>query len=65
MFTENDIKFRFNCSRSTFEGLRLDTDYVIRISFVLSGRKLGSESYTILSPGKTLSTPEYDHNNKI
>lgn len=39
-----------NCCRSTFDGLRLDTDYVIRISFVLSGRKLGSESYTILSP---------------
>jgi hypothetical protein len=28
--------------------LRIDTEYVIKISFVLSGRKLGSESYRIL-----------------
>ncbi len=34
---------------SVFKGLRSDTDYVITISFVLSGRKLGSESFTILS----------------
>ncbi len=35
--------------RSTFVGLRTDVDYVISVSFVLSGRKLGSESFTILS----------------
>lgn len=29
-------------------GLRTDTEYVITMSFVLSGRKLGSESYRIL-----------------
>ena len=31
--------------KSTMSGLRIDTEYVIKISFVLSGRKLGSESY--------------------
>ena len=35
--------------RTTFHGLRSDTEYVIKISFMMSGRKLGSESYTILS----------------
>ena len=34
-------------------GLRNDTEYVIKISFVLSGRKLGSESYRILSNDST------------
>ena len=33
--------------KSTMKGLRNDTEYVIKISFVLSGRKLGSESYRI------------------
>ena len=40
--------FLFNY-RSTFNGLRSNVEYVIKISFVMSGRKLGSESYTILS----------------
>lgn len=35
--------------KSTLVGLRNDTNYVLKISFVLSGRKLGSESYRILS----------------
>ena len=35
--------------RTTFHGLRSDTEYVIKISFMMSGRKLGSEAYTILS----------------
>ena len=41
--------------KSTMKGLRNDTEYVIKISFVLSGRKLGSESYRILcnNPGGT------------
>ena len=43
------IKPIAECYRSTFHGLRSDTDYVIKISFVMSGRKLGSESFTILS----------------
>ena len=34
--------------KSDLIGLRNDTEYVIKISFVLSGRKLGSESYRIL-----------------
>ena len=34
--------------KSELHGLRNDTEYVIKISFVLSGRKLGSESYRIL-----------------
>ncbi len=34
--------------KSTLPGLRNDTEYIIKISFVLSGRKLGSESYRIL-----------------
>jgi len=37
--------------KSTLTGLRIDTEYVIKISFVLSGRKLGSESYRILCNG--------------
>ena len=34
--------------QTTLKGLKTDTEYVIKISFVLSGRKLGSESYRIL-----------------
>ena len=45
-FTLSYIVFAY---RSVFTGLRSDTEYVIKLSFVLSGRKLGSESYTILS----------------
>ena len=41
--------------KSTFMGLRNDTEYVIKISFVLSGRKLGSESYRILQSDESLS----------
>ena len=41
--------------RSTFQGLRSDTEYIITISFVLSGRKLGSESFTILSHDRKTS----------
>ena len=40
------VVFQF---RTTFHGLRSDTEYVIKISFMMSGRKLGSEAYTILS----------------
>ena len=34
--------------KNTLAGLRVDTEYIIKISFVLSGKKLGSESYRIL-----------------
>ena len=34
--------------KSTLVGLRVDKEYIIKISFVLSGKKLGSESYRIL-----------------
>ena len=34
--------------KSTLAGLRVDKEYIIKISFVLSGKKLGSESYRIL-----------------
>ncbi|TRY73244.1 hypothetical protein TCAL_07398 [Tigriopus californicus] len=47
--------------RSSFNGLRSDTEYVITLSFVLSGRKLGSESFTILShdnPNRKISSTD-------
>eukprot|EP00094_Tigriopus_californicus_P011916 TCALIF_11511-PA protein Name:"Similar to THL-2 Thioredoxin H-type 2 (Brassica napus)" AED:0.88 eAED:0.89 QI:0/0/0/0.28/0.83/0.85/7/0/668 len=48
----NQTEQRTTASRSfkhAFVGLRMDTDYKITLKFVLSGRALGSEAFTILS----------------